>query len=425
MRQILAITHNDLRVYFSDIGNLIGLIALPVGLTLVLGFALGGGGGADAIYADVIDEDNSVASQQFVTALQDANQTLVLCGIDEETNNACGLQGERLTIERSIERVQETDLRALIVIPQDYGERMRQSEPVQIEYYATASGADSFNDPVLTAVQTAIQQANAVITVSAAAGYAIENYQLPGRTVSLYNDEEARAQFRSAVRERADTLLAQDPARVQYETSQDGDETTADFGTGFGQAVPGQGATFVMFTVLGGMALLVRERKQWTLQRLLVSPLSRAQILSGKILAYVTLGMIQFVIIFFVGLLTGTDFGNAPLAIFALMVSFVLATTALGFALSTLLDNENQVGSVSLLLALTLAPLGGAWWPLAITPDFMQVIGHISPVAWAMDGFNEIIFFGGGFVDILLPVGVLLGITVVFFGLGIVTFKYE
>lgn len=425
MQRILAITLNDLRVYFSEIGNLIGLIALPVGLTIVLGITLGGGGGATRVFADVIDNDQSAESQQFIATMQQVNETLVLCPLDNNEDNRCGLDaGQSLTVEASIERVRETNLSSLIVIPEGYGESVRQGDPIQIAYYSVSSGTQSFNDPVLAAVQAAIQRANATITVSEAATYAVQNYQLLNTSLPLITDETQLEEFSAEVRQRAETTLAENPATVNY-TLSGGEEVTSNAGTGFGQAVPGQGATFVMFTVLGGMALLVRERHQWTLQRLIVSPASRAQILGGKILAYFTLGMIQFAVVFIVGILTGTDFGDDPLAIFSIMIAFVVATTALGFALATFLKNENQVGSVSLLLALTLAPLGGAWWPLEITPDFMQVIGHISPVAWAMDGFNEVIFFGGGLTDVLLPIAVLFGIAAVFFGYSILNFRYE
>jgi ABC-2 type transport system permease protein len=72
-----------------------------------------------------------------------------------------------------------------------------------------------------------------------------------------------------------------------------------------------------------------------------------------------------------------------------------------------------------------LAPLGGAWWPLEITPQFMQIIGHISPIAWAMDGFRSLIFYGGTLTDVLLPVAVLLGASLVFLVIGARYFRYE
>jgi ABC-2 type transport system permease protein len=76
-------------------------------------------------------------------------------------------------------------------------------------------------------------------------------------------------------------------------------------------------------------------------------------------------------------------------------------------------------------VAITLAGLGGAWIPLWIMPDFMRTIGHFSPVAWAMDGFNALIFNSGGLEDVVVPMLVLLGLSAVLFIIGISRFKYE
>jgi ABC-2 type transport system permease protein len=77
------------------------------------------------------------------------------------------------------------------------------------------------------------------------------------------------------------------------------------------------------------------------------------------------------------------------------------------------------------LLGLTLAPLGGAWWPLDIVPEVMRVVGHLSPIAWAMDGFRVLLYEQGTLADVLLPVAVLLALAVVFFAIAIRRFKFE
>ena len=194
---------------------------------------------------------------------------------------------------------------------------------------------------------------------------------------------------------------------------------------GFNQSAPGMGSLYVMFTVLGGMAVLLRERRQWTLQRLLALPLSRAQILGAKIGVYFSLGMIQYFIVFAVGAALGMDFGASPAAILAVMAAFVLCITALTFALAPWITSEGQARGFVLLLSLSLAPLGGAWWPLEIVPQFMQTIGHLSPVAWAMDAFQDLIWYNGGFPDVLPEIGVLLAAAAVLFAIGIRSFKYE
>jgi ABC-type multidrug transport system permease subunit len=194
---------------------------------------------------------------------------------------------------------------------------------------------------------------------------------------------------------------------------------------GLGQSVPGMGTMFVLMTIFGGMGALIVERQQWTLQRLAVMPVPRSTLLAGKILARFCLGLIQFLIVFLVGAVFRMNFGNDPLALLLLVIVYTLSVTAFSFAIGSGLKNPAQAAGLGLLLTLTLAPLGGAWWPMSISPQFMQIIGHVSPVAWAMDGFTALTYEGAHLVDILLPLAVLLGMTVLAFVIAIPRFRYQ
>jgi ABC-2 type transport system permease protein len=154
-------------------------------------------------------------------------------------------------------------------------------------------------------------------------------------------------------------------------------------------------------------------------------PVSKAQILAGKILMWFTTGMIQFLVVFIIGLALRVNFGGQPLALLLVIIAFTLCITALTFAISTLLKTEAQANSISLLLALTMAPLGGAWWPLDIVPDFMRVTGHLTPVAWATDSFRVLIFEQGTLMTVLPNLAVLFGMTAVFFAFAVRRVRYE
>lgn len=80
--------------------------------------------------------------------------------------------------------------------------------------------------------------------------------------------------------------------------------------------------------------------------------------------------------------------------------------------------------SFSLLLSLVLASLGGVWWPLEVMPRFMQVIGRISDIARAMDGYSTLIFHGGGLAQVLVTIGVLGGLALIAFGIAVRRFRY-
>ena len=182
---------------------------------------------------------------------------------------------------------------------------------------------------------------------------------------------------------------------------------------------------YVMSIVLVGVVGFVKERSNWTFQRLMMMPVHPAQIVAGKMLARFALGLIMYAVAFGFGALLGTHYGSAPLALLLVMAAFTLCCTAITLLLTSVIHSEQQAGVTLNLLVLIAAPLGGAWWPLEIVPPWMATIGHISPIAWAMDGFNAVIFFGGGVQDVLVPVAVLLAISAVIFAIAVRRFRYD
>jgi ABC-2 type transport system permease protein len=215
----------------------------------------------------------------------------------------------------------------------------------------------------------------------------------------------------------------QSPPAVLAVSTTEGEEEE---GSGFGQSVPGMACMFVMINVLGVARSMMRSRRQWTFQRLMVMPVRRWAIVGGKLMAYYLVGLGQFSLILLVGAFVGINYGGAPLGVIAVMLVYTLAVSAMALFLATLMRSEEQADGIIMLVALTLSPLGGAWWPLNIVPEWMQTVGHIvSPVSWAMDAFHGMLWSNEVLVDILPSLGVLLLWAVVFYALGVWRFRHE
>ncbi|MBX3011907.1 MAG: ABC transporter permease [Caldilineaceae bacterium] len=421
MRTIFTIALNDLTIFFRQRGNLIGLVVLPIALTLAVGWANSGDGNGPAYrLVDVVDLDQTAQSAALLATLQAANETLLLCPLGNDADDRCGLAARPLAQALAIERAQAEITSGALIIPQGYGDAVAQAQPIQLHYYSTEDPA--FPGPVRQALARTLQEVNSAVVV-ARVGTSFLTILTP--LLALDQTLPSSQAVERAVYQRAATQLATEPTLVRYTTTQASAPTISGVQSGFGQSVPGMGSLYVIFTVLGGTVTLLRERRQWTLQRLAALPLTRAQILGGKVLTYFTLGMLQFGVVFAVGLAVGVNFGQALIAMLAVMASFVLCMTALAILLATRVTSEGQANGLRNLLGLTLAPLGGAWWPLEIVPTFMQQIGHLSPVAWAMDGFHELIFNQGTLIDVLPAIGVLLVVAALLFGIGIQRFRVQ
>ena len=86
--------------------------------------------------------------------------------------------------------------------------------------------------------------------------------------------------------------------------------------------------------------------------------------------------------------------------------------------LGSLFSNDQQAGGVGVVLALGLAALGGAMFPLDLFSPTMQRIAHITPHAWALDAYAELVRRGGTTLDILPELGVLILYAVVLLSLA-------
>jgi len=360
MRIILNIALNDLTIFFRDRGNLIGLVILPVALTLAVGWAnRGGNNGPTYLLVDVIDRDQSPLSLELLDQLRLANETLVLCPQDNDGDDRCGLGDVPLDQALGIERAQGENTGGLLIIPAGYGVAVTSMQSVQLDYYSTDDPA--LPGSVRQAVENVLQRVNRS-AVTARVGARLLTSLMP----QLRADAQTATgqSLEAAVYQQAELRLANRPPAVRYVTTKGDAPAISGVQRGFGQSVPGMSTLYVIFTVLGGTVVLLRERRQWTLQRLGALPLTRAQILGGKIVTYFTLGMIQYGIVFGAGLAVGLDLGNHLLAMLALMMAFALCMTALALALATRVASEGQANGLRNLIGLTLAPLGGAWWPL-------------------------------------------------------------
>jgi ABC-2 type transport system permease protein len=421
MSRILTIAWQDLRVFLSARSNLPSLLLTPTVMTIIIGLVSGGAiGGPGVRRLDVIDLDQSPASIHFLALVRQANPELTLCPMDDDGAGRCDLpDGGALTVAQSLDRVTDETSLAVLVVPQGFGQAVADLQPISLTFRA----AQQFG--AAQAAQEAVDAAVSQLNSSAAA--AVVGGSVADRLAAAAQPGEFDpGAMSTAIYQRALVAWESEPIDVAFTLSgQDAPAgAIAGLQLGLGQSVPGMGTMFVMMTVFGAMAALIVEKQDGTLQRLATMPVSKTALLAGKVLGRFSLGLVQFAVVFIVGALLGMDFGQDPLALALLAVSYTLSVTALSFAVGSRLTNPAQASGLSLLLTLTLAPLGGAWWPLAISPRFMQVAGHVSPIAWAMEAFTKLTYEQGTLADVWVQLIVLAGFALVGFLIAIPRFRY-
>jgi len=201
---------------------------------------------------------------------------------------------------------------------------------------------------------------------------------------------------------------------------------------------------FVYFFVfiLTGISFL-RERIGGTLERLLATPVSRAEIVLGYSLGFGFFATLQIALVlaFVIGRVTVPAIGpmpeigiglgvktiGNPLIAYLLVLVLGLGAVSLGIFLSTFARSEFQILQFIPIVIVPQGLLGGFFWPINQLPDLLQPVARILPVTYAIDGLRQVMIAGADLTsgDVLLDLGVLAAIAAVFVVLASATIRRE
>ena len=191
--------------------------------------------------------------------------------------------------------------------------------------------------------------------------------------------------------------------------------------------IPSYTVLFVFFLVnIMGRSFL-DERDMGTLRRLRISPISATSILIGKTLPFMVLSLVQTSILMISGkLLFGMSWGPQPWLLIPIMLCTSAAATSLGLMFSTLAKTESQVSSFGNLILLSSAGISGCLVPRAWMPPLSQKISLMTPHAWALDAYSEVLTKDSPSLNVIgLSCGVLLGFSLFFFLVGQYRFRRD
>ena len=194
--------------------------------------------------------------------------------------------------------------------------------------------------------------------------------------------------------------------------------------------------------LLTGISFL-RERIGGTLERLLATPVTRAEIVLGYSLGFGVFATLQVIVLilfilnavevpeigpipaFAIGL--GVDSAGSPILAFAIALLLSLGAVNLGIFLSTFARTELQVIQFIPLVIVPQGLLGGIFWPIEQLPDILAAIARVLPMTYAVEGLREVMLKGADLSSsiVQLDLLVLAGIAVFFVVLASTTIKRE
>jgi ABC-2 type transport system permease protein len=180
----------------------------------------------------------------------------------------------------------------------------------------------------------------------------------------------------------------------------------------YSQPAPGMMLQFAVAGLTGLATILVLEKSSRTEERLRMVAVPAWQVMLGHFLALALILGLQFVILLVFGQLAlGLDYLASWPATLLISLVTVFCIAALGLLIGVVSKNEEQVVVFAMLAMFLLSGLGGLWMSLDVTGAAFQTIGHFTPLAWSMDGYQAILNAPVSAAKVSTPVLVLGGYT--------------
>ena len=298
----------------------------------------------------------------------------------------------------AVRAVEDEDIGGFVAFPADFTSSLEEGRPTKLEVVA------QIGDPEMEAALTGF--ASAVAAASS-------NTRIALQAIAQIAGEEALPQDMAA--------FGRDSSLLRFETEQIG-PVEAFNASNF--TVPGYLTMFVFFAAALAAEAITRERENHTLERLMANGARRESVVAGKYLGSVYRGAMQLAVLWGVGLVAfRIDLGFSPAAVILISVLMVLTSAAFGVMLAALVRTQASATSAAVLASLVLAPVGGCWWPLFITPEWMQTLARLTPHGWANSAFNKLMLFGAEGGDVVLEMAALAAIGVAFLAIAFVRFR--
>ncbi|MCL4550442.1 MAG: ABC transporter permease [Bacteroidetes bacterium] len=193
---------------------------------------------------------------------------------------------------------------------------------------------------------------------------------------------------------------------------------------GLTRTVGGWAMMFLLFSLTGAATSLFEEKQEGTLKRMLCMPVTRTQILLGKYLYTILLGIVQLLILFiFSWMLFNVDiwsnFGNLMIVI----IVSAAAAVAFGMLITSFAKTLSQANGISTLLILVMSAIGGSWFPTSFLPNWMQIASKATLTYWSVEAFLQVLWRQASFSGIVTNVAVLLSIAILINFYALLRFK--
>jgi ABC-2 type transport system permease protein len=186
------------------------------------------------------------------------------------------------------------------------------------------------------------------------------------------------------------------------------------------------GFMFLLFSAAQGAMSLIDERQNGIFARMLGGTGSVEVLLTGKFLFLLAQGVIQIGLIFAIAELTYSVEVHKRLPEWFVITFMASACAAsMSLVLASLCKSRQQAITLSNFIVLVMSAIGGSMVPRFLMPDWLQEASWLFPTAWAVEGYNGLLWRNAGFDDLLLPVALLAGVSIASLGIAVLALRHS
>lgn len=168
--------------------------------------------------------------------------------------------------------------------------------------------------------------------------------------------------------------------------------------------VPGlMGVILTLTMVLMTGLAMTRERERGTFENLLATPATPLEVMTGKIVPYILIGLIQVALILAAARwLFDVPMHGSLLLLFAVVLLFICANLTLGITFSSIARNQLQAMQMTIFFFMPSLLLSGFMFPFRGMPDWAQVVGNVLPLTHFLILVRGILLKGNG-IEMIWP----------------------
>jgi ABC-2 type transport system permease protein len=370
------VARKELRQILRDRRSLVLILVMPIVLTFLFGKALETGE-LRGIPAVILNQDGSPESNVIATAFT--------------TYGEVQINGEVTDQKEAEDLLARGRIKAAIIIPRDFMKHIEAGEEVQLQLLL--DGTDNNSAPIVEGVAR--------------------------RVIQRYNTERAiKGLWAQGMRPDRGRRLIQ-PVAVNREIRYNPGLQYLNY------VMPGViGLTLQLITVMLMAISIPRERERGTLDLLMATPISRAELILGKLLPYFGISLLNVGTILFVAdrFFSVPVTANLPLLLL-LCALFVLTSLSTGLLISAISRSQFQAVQIAVFYVLPVFMLSGAYAPIEAIPDYIRPISFLFPLMYFSRAVRAVTLRGSNLFQIWPDVVVLAGFVLVFLYWAVLSFK--